>query len=350
MSVPQQPLEVMPVGDPRRPLIGRAAFGTLMASAVFFIFTATKQIKPIYYHAPWENDPYDTVFSFTMFFVPLIAACFLVQVSLCRKAEPLSITRTVAVLRGCRLAVAAIVVELLTAWVAVAVGANRSQWTTGATGVLVALLILSTIVTGKVIVDLRRAPRPRSLGRTDNAHGTDWLADVVTVARGESHWLGPLRRPGLIVLAWVDRRFVSEVRRHPLVAAAIASGVFAMTVFGYQGVREGYTLSVTLLAMCLGTCGMFAFLVLAGSYLGVIQSSRPLYGVQRRAVDAGVGGCVAAVASLAFRDSLWWIVGSSPSAAGAGQFAALVGSGALLAFVAVFTVEALLHSHSRAVH
>jgi hypothetical protein len=259
----------------------------------------------------------------------------------------LLIGRVVAILRGCRVAVSAIVVELITAWAAVGGGANRSQWTTGATGVLVALLILATIVTGNVIVDLRRAPRLR---RPDNAHGADWLADVVTVARRESRRLGPLHRPGLIVLAWVDRTLVSEVRRHPLVAAAIASGVFGVTVFGYQGAREGYALSVTMLAMCLGTCGMFAFLVLAGSYLGVIHSSTPLYGVQRRAVDAAVGGCIAAVASLAFRDSLWWIVGSNASAAGPAQFAALVGSAALFAFVGVFAVEALLRSHSRPVY
>lgn len=48
---------VMPVGDPRRPLIGRVAVGTLVASAVFFVFTVTKQIKPVYLHAPWVNDP-----------------------------------------------------------------------------------------------------------------------------------------------------------------------------------------------------------------------------------------------------------------------------------------------------
>jgi hypothetical protein len=95
---------------------------------------------------------------------------------------------------------------------------------------------------------------------------------------------------------------------------------------------------------------MFAFLVLAGSYLGVIQSSTPLYGVQRRAVDAGVVGCTAAIAALAFRDSLWWIVGSNPTAAGPAQFAALVGGATIFAFVVVFTVEALLRSHSRAVH
>jgi Na+/phosphate symporter len=167
MSAQRQLLAAMPVGDPRRPLIGRAAFGTLMASAIFFVFMATKQIKPMYHHAPWENDPYDTAFSFTMFFVPLIAAYLLVQVSLCRKAEPLSVSRTVAILRGCRVAVGAIVVEMATAWVAVAVRANRSHWTSDATGLLVALLFLSTITTGKVIIDLRRAPRLQSPNRTD---------------------------------------------------------------------------------------------------------------------------------------------------------------------------------------
>ncbi len=338
---------VMPVGDPRRPLIGRAAFGTLLASAIFLVFTATKQIKPIYFHAPWANDPYDTVFSFTMFFVPLIAASFLVQVSLCRKSEPLSTSRVVAILRGCRVAVGAIVIELLTAWAAVAVGANRSEWTGGATGVLIALLILSTIVTGKVILDLRRAPRLRHPDRAEKVQASDWLADVVTVAQRESHRLGPLRRPGLSVLSWTDRTLVSKVRRHPLVAAVVASGVFAVTVFGWQAIREGYLPSVTLLSMGLGFCGMFAFLVLAGSYLGLVRSPNTMYGVQRRVVDASVVACIGAITALAFRDSLWWTIGSNSSAAGPGQFATLVGSAALLAFVVAFTVETLLRSHSK---
>lgn len=62
----------MAVGDPRRRLVGRAAFGTLLAAAVFLVFTGTKQIKAVYFHAPWSDDPYDTVLSFTMFFVPLV--------------------------------------------------------------------------------------------------------------------------------------------------------------------------------------------------------------------------------------------------------------------------------------
>ena len=70
---------VLPVDDARRPPIRRAVFGTVWAAGVFFVFTATKEVKPIYDHAPWLNDPYDTVISFTMFFVPLVAACLLVR-------------------------------------------------------------------------------------------------------------------------------------------------------------------------------------------------------------------------------------------------------------------------------
>ena len=340
---------LLPVGDPRRPLIRRAAFGTLLAAAVFFVFTVTKQIKPVNNHAPWVNDPYDTVFSFTMFFVPLVAAAFLVQVSLCRRSEPLPTGRVVMILRGCRVAVGAIVAELVSAWVAVAVGANRSEWTGAATGVLVALLILSTVVTGKVILDLLRAPRLRGPDGAEERTQSDWLGDVVIVAKRESRWLGPLRRPGLSVLDWTDRNVVSKVRRHPLGAGAVASGLFAVTVLGWQAIREGYSPSATLLSMGLGFCGMFPFLVLAGSYFGIVRSPNMLYGMQRRALDASVVACIAALVALAFHDSLWWIVGSSPSAAGTAQFATLVGSATFVAFLVVFMVETLLLSHSRPV-
>jgi len=336
---------VMPVGDVRRPLIGRAAFGTLLASAIFFVFTATKQSNPIYVHAPWVNDPYDTVFSFTMFFVPLVAATVLVQLSLCRKSEPLPTGRVVTILRGCRIALGAMTIELLSAWVSVAVGANRSEWT-AATTVLIALLILCSTVTGKVIVDVVRAPYLPSPDRVEELQESDWLADLVIVAQRESHWLGPLRRPGLSVLNWTDRTVIIKVRRHPVGAAAGTSAAFAVTVLGWQAIREGYFSSVTSLEIGLGFCGMFAFLVLAGAYLGIVRSPTRLYGVQRRAIDAVVAASTVSIATLAFRDSLWWIVGSNATTAGPAQFAALLGSTTLLALVVVFTMETLRRSHS----
>jgi hypothetical protein len=344
MGDPAQ-LPYLPVDDPRRPLIRRAAFGTFLVSAIFLVFAATKLIRPIYIHAPWYNDPYDIVFSFTMFFVPLVAVWFLVQVSLSRRSQPLPISRVVSILRGCRVAVGAIVAEALSAWVAVALGANRPQWTGGATGPLIALLVLCTLVTGRVIVDLLHAPGLRRPDLVDNEAASDWLADLVAVAGRESHRLGPLRGPGLAALSWVDRNLVSEVRRHPLVAAAIASALFGVSVFTWQGIREGYGPSVTLMAIGLGFCGMFAFLVSAGSYLGLVRSTTRLNGVERRAVDASVAACIMVITTLAFRNYLWWIVGSNPSAAKMSQFSVLVGGAALLSFAVVFAAETLLRSH-----
>jgi len=336
----------MDVGDPRRALVGRAAFGTLLAAGVFFVFTMTKQIRPVYLHAPWYNDPYDTVFSFTMFFVPLVAVAFLMQVSLCHKTEALPIGRVVTILRGCRIAVGAIFVELLSAWISVALVANRSQWAGGVTTALITLLFLSTMVTARALVVVVRAPRLQRPPRTEEFEGSDWLADVLAVAERESHWLGPLRGRGLSTVDRVDRGVVRRVRRRPVGSAAVASVSFAVVVFGWQAIREGYIPSVTLLEIGLGFCGMFAFLVIAGSYWGIVRSATPLHGARRRALDAGVGACVAAIAVLAFRDSLWWMVGSDASAAGSTQFAALLGCVAIPTFALILVAETLLHRHS----
>ncbi len=340
---------VMPVDDPRRPVIRRAVFGTLWAAAVFLVFAATKEIKPVYRHSPWLNDPYDTVMSFTMFFVPLVAVCLLVQVSLCRRSEPLSTARVVAIVRACRVAVAVIVVDLASAWVALALAANRSQWTLTATGIGVGLVGLATLAATMAVRRLVRIPRlPRPAGLHD-LDAPDWLGDVLTIARRESHWFGPFRRPVLTTADWADRSLVSQVRRHPIVAAAIASAGFGVAVGVWQWYREGYFLSVTLLVMGLGFCGMFAFLVAACSYFGLVRSARPAHGVQRRVLDASVAACVAAIVTLAFRNSLWWVVGSNPVAARPSELAALVGSAVLVTFVTVTGAETLLHSHAKPV-
>jgi hypothetical protein len=50
--------QLLAVGDRRRVAIGKAAFSTLWTAIAFFFFTVpTKQVKPVYAHAPWLNDP-----------------------------------------------------------------------------------------------------------------------------------------------------------------------------------------------------------------------------------------------------------------------------------------------------
>jgi hypothetical protein len=336
------------VGDRRRVAIGKAAFSTLWTAIAFFVFTVpTKQAKPVYEHAPWLNDPYDTLYSFAMFLVPLATAFFLVQVSLCRKAEVLPAGRARSVLRGSRVAVIVMTATLASCWISVAVGANRAQWSASTTTALVVGLALVTGLDLRAVVMLARAPR---LGRSGPSRSEtaddDWLGDAVLVARRESRWFGPFRSLVTLVVAWCDQTVIVRLRQHPVLGAALASLAFGTAVGLNQGIREGYSLASILLTVGLLTSGMFAFLMLAGSYLGVVRSGAPLAGARRRLIDATVIACLAVLVALAFRNSLWWIIGTNANSAGNGQFAGLLGIAVAAAFAAGFAIESIMRTHA----
>lgn len=336
------------MSDPRRSQIRRTVFGTLWAAAIFFTFAATKMIKPIYCHAPWFNDPYDTVISFTMFFVPLVVACLLVQVSLCRRSEALSTIRVGNVLRACRVAIGAILVDLASTWLAFALRANSTEWTPSATGVEIGLLVLSTSAILLATCHVARTPRLLTSAQLHDPHGPDWIGDAVTVAKRESHWFGPLRRLVDGVATWTDHVVQLKVRRHLIIAAATVSSIFGVSVFGWQRYREGYFLSVALLAMGLGFCAMYAFLIPTGWYFGLVRSTNPSSGRQRQVLDSSVVACGAAIVALAFRGNLWRFIGTNANSAERSQFALLEGAVIVLAFVVTLVVELSSGAHTRA--
>ena len=378
---PSTPAWVLAVGDPRRPAIGRAVFGTLLAAAVFSAGTGpVKQIAPLYDHAPWLNDPFDTAVSFAMFFVPFIAACCLARVSLCRRSEPLPVTRVRDLLRGCRVVLAAAAATLVAEWISVAIGENRAQWN-GATWLQVGLLALMTALTVRAAVSLRRVPAlplprdavaarlPGTMRASDTAasaaaqapamaqaSGTsgapataqvpDWLSDMIIIAERESRWLGPFQRPVVSLLGWTERVPLRVVRRHPLWAAAFAAAAFGLAAGARQGTAEGYAAPITLTVICLLSCGTFALLVGAGSYLGLVRGNTHLLGMRRSAVDAGVLTCVGVLVAFAFRYHLWWIVGSRNAVAGLTQLLALLGISAFSVFAVVLALESLLRIHA----
>ncbi|MGH7693108.1 MAG: hypothetical protein ACREOA_10405 [Candidatus Dormibacteria bacterium] len=341
-----QPLTTLPVDDPRRLPIRRAVFGTLWAVAFFVPLTATKAVPSVYHHAPWLNDPYDVVISFTMFFVPLAAACLAVQVLLCVRSEALSVRRVGAILRASRVIVFAAAIEIVTDWVALGLGANRAAWTGAQTGLEVSLLALATATTAIACLFLVRAPRlPGGMSRPQQGEVTDWLGDAVILARRESRRLGSYAHLAIRLVEWSEEAVLPRMRRHPVWTAAGASAAFSLTVLGWQAYREDYLTSVALIAICLGFCGMFAFTMGAGSYFGLIASTRPSCGIERRGIDASVVGCGAAILALAFRKFLWPIVGSDSSSAGPSQFALLVGGAVLLSFAATLLLETVTRSH-----
>jgi hypothetical protein len=335
-------------GDRRRAAIGKAAFSTLWTAIAFFVFTVpTKQVKPVYEHAPWLNDPYDALYSFAIFLVPLATAFFLLQVSLCREVEVLPAERARSVLRGCRVAAIVMTATLASCWISVAAGANKAQWNDSTTAALVAGLTVVTVLDIRAVVMLVRAPRLGRSGASQSEAADDWLGDAILVARRESHWFGPFRSHVTSVIAWCDRTVIARLRQHPILGAGLASLAFGAGVGLNQGIREGYVLASTLLTVGLLTCGMLAFLMLAGSYLGVVRSGAPLTGVPRRLTDATVIACIAALVALSFRNSLWWIIGTNANSAGNGQFAVLLGIAVAIAFAAGFAIESIMGTHAR---
>ena len=81
---------VLAVGDPSRRRIGLAAVMALWTAAGFVVYLwVAKEIRLLYVHEPWQNDPYDAVVSFAFFFVPILAAFCLTRAALCKSAKPL---------------------------------------------------------------------------------------------------------------------------------------------------------------------------------------------------------------------------------------------------------------------
>jgi len=81
-------------GDPGRLTAGRAIRRTRACAAVFSVVTGpVKETLVLYDHAPRLNDPYDTVVSFAMFFVPLLTLGCAGRVLLRRRWEPVPATR-----------------------------------------------------------------------------------------------------------------------------------------------------------------------------------------------------------------------------------------------------------------
>lgn len=380
-------------------MIRRAIVSTLLAAAFFTATTGPlKQVKALYAHAPWVNDPYDAAVSFAMFFVPILAACCLGRVLLCRTGDELPAARVIDLLRGCRVVLGLIVVTLLAQWAALAAGANSAQ-RDGGTWAQVAVIAAATVLVARAVADLRRAPvaplRPsagrrgvaepgavepgavepeavepagrqgvaepgvaepgveepgvaRPAGRPGAAAAAhaDWLADAVALGAAHSGRLGPLARPAQAVLAVADRQVAARIRRHPVLAAITCSILFAAVVGGWQALREGYALAAALLTIMLLACGCFALLTAAGGYLGFVRGEKALGKVPRRVLDASVAASATMLAVLAFRDSLWWVVGSSSAVAGTRQFAVLLGVAALTCFGVVLGAETALGSHA----
>jgi hypothetical protein len=334
----------LPVADARRPRIGRAVVGAMVVAGLFEAFAlGVKEIRPLGDHAPWMDDPYDVVTSFAIFFIPIVGAFSAVRLVLCRRFEPLPMSRVIDLLHGC---VVLLVVALATAasdWMAVVAGADRGSWTS-VTPALVAglglLTIFALLAARAVVTEGRRLPR---LDWTDLA-APDWLADATVIGGRVSGRLGPLEPVASRIVRFVDRQVWAWVRRRPITAAVVAAAGFA-ALFGVGSLREGYSPPLLAFVLVVAWCGMFVLLVASGSYLGLVRSSVGLRGVRRRLLDAALVGSASVPIALAFRDPLWWLVGASTERASLADLDMLLAIVAASIAGAILVIETIGHVH-----
>ena len=340
------------VGDPRRRVLRRSVVGTLFTVALFVGFVlVSKEVPRLAVHAPWQDDPYDAVVSFTMFFVPLVAALVTLRALLCRREAPLPAARIVGLVRACRVVLGAVLVTLAADWISVVLQVHRAEWD-ASTGPLVGLLAATTLAGAWATVELVRAARlaprllPRARGESsapDTSRGPDALADALLLVDRWGRRLGPASR-AVAVVRGLDRRAAPAVRRHPLVAAALWSAAFGLALAGAAAVEEG---EGPLMALRFGVaaCAMFAFVVPAGSYLDLVHAVRPLRGVRRRLADGAVIAAAAVPVAVGFRSSLWWLIGTTDERAGLTELEVLLVVVGVATFTVVLVVETMARLH-----
>jgi hypothetical protein len=345
MADPAAPAPALSVGDQDRRLIGRAVLGSLALAALFVLATLPVHAVPtMWANGPWSQDPYHVVVSFTVIFVPLVAALCVSRAPLCRRDAPLPTRRARDLLRVSRILVLLVLVMVASAWISVALPAQRFSWTGSTVTAFCDLAVLSaaSLWTGTLLWRAFRVP-------IGEAGGADWLADVIVLGERVSSRFGVLRVHAPVVLRWIDHRIVNGLRRHRLLTAAIASVVIGIAVATSQGVQEGYSFGGYLLFFLVTAAGVFAFTTIVGQHLGLVVGvpAEPAAATNAEFRDCLIHAAVAASASapfaIAFRSVIWSVFGISEQRAGWLDLNELVLGLAAVTAIATVMLESLLH-------
>jgi len=326
----------------RRVIASSLVLATIFAAALY----AAKEAPAIYGRAPWLNDPYDTAVTFALFCVPLIVGPSAVRLMATWQLPDREAPERLAdLLRACGVAMVVVALTLAACWAAVAAGANRTAWNS-VTAVQVGALALFSVGITVCAVGIRRAGsrlrRDAAVKGPAAQPAPDWLADMIGVGRLLARLGGPARRPVTRALDWTDAHVTPLVRRHPVGTAAVLASGIGLLVTISQSVNEGYGPVVAVVFLGVVTSGVFAFVVTAGWYLRVIRTQRAAR-ARGPVLRATVLTAAAVPVALAFRNSLWSLVGVHPRS-GVHELLLLLASAALLAFGAGLAGERIARS------
>jgi hypothetical protein len=288
------------VGDPARRRAGFAVISSLAVVTTYGAVTVlTKEIHALELHQPWQDDPYDVLVSFDFAILPLLVITGALRAQLCRRYEPLPARRLVDLVRAAWVAVWLSGATALAEWIAVALGLHRAEWTAATAWQVAALGVLSVAIIACGVL-LHRARR--ELARCARAGAQpDWLADAIVLCQREGRRLGPLRAPAESAVRWLDRQVIARVRARPIAAAAALAVALALPFVAAKVILEGYPAPLVAFVFALTAAVLFAFVVIAGSYLRVVAPRKPRPSVL---LCAAVAACLGGPVVFAFHDSL----------------------------------------------
>lgn len=286
----------------------------LVTAAVFEWCTVlATQDKPVRAVSPWQGDPYDTAVSLTQFTVPVLAVLIALRLLLWRAAGQSD--RAQQLIRAVAVLAAMVALTAGAEWAAVAVGADRASWN-WMTVLLIAALAVVSALTVLLAALLARA------FRSPPAEGWryDWLGDLFLLA-------APV--PGIRRCA--NRDCAAWVRLHAVsVFAALSALAGALEVSGMiigEQWRDPVLISWAILVI---TAADLSCCLVGNAVAGFV--ARPARSPGQRAGErAVVGGTVAVLLAVAFRDQIWGLFTRQPLNS-AGSLAGLtLGAGAVVA-------------------
>ncbi|WP_344314686.1 hypothetical protein [Fodinicola feengrottensis] len=265
-------------------------------TAVLFTVSAfvTTQVDSVRAVSPWQDDPYDSVVSFSEFLVPTLVVLLVARMCLGLSG------RIWQLLRSVLLATLLVALTVAADAMAVLAGADRVHWTAGTQWLGYGLVALAALAVVSFFLQ-------RLAFRGAEPDG-DWLGDAVTV-------LAWLRIPAAGAAGFVRRHFTFSA----LLVAAAAS----LVVTGALAVGEG-GLDPLLFAVAVLTyaAGLFAFCMMANGVLRIVPRPARL---GRTVVGFAALG---APAAFALRDAGWVLMGHDSEVRTAAQLAGIVAVGA----------------------
>lgn len=323
--------DCLPAGHAARPAVRSALLASVLDAVVFTVFAyVTTQGTPVRQGSPWQDDPYDAVVTFTMFFVPAIAALIVMRMLLCRRNEPLPMYRVAQLLRASAVSSLLATATYLTDWAAVIARADRELWDSGTPWLMAVLGLMSLLAAADWLTQARARRLLPRLGDY-RGHG-DWLDDARPVAD-----LVAARLPRLAggLAAWLDRRDPTGwIRKH--FTLVIASGsLFAGLAVATALARENGVSLLFVSETIWFAGGAYAFATVCDALLQL--RARQTRGRIRRAVHiAATAGALALPISMALRASILAAPGLSGIAYTPGSLTVLTLASALLTGAVAF--------------